>query len=258
MRRGDPGGILITGASGAIGAALARAYAAPGRTLILQGRDGERLDGVAGDCARAGGDVEAERRDLADVDGARAWLEDVFARHAPDLVVLNAGMNSSAADGDGDREPWARAAALLNLNLVAVAGLADVAARRMAARGSGQIALMSSLAAWVGLPVTPAYSASKAGVKAYGEALHGALAPRGVRVSVILPGYVRSPMCDAMPGPKPFLLTPEQAARRIRRGLERGRPRIAFPWPLAMGTRLLSMLPAAPAARILAALGYRA
>jgi hypothetical protein len=65
-------------------------------------------------------------------------------------------------------------------------------------------------------------------------------------------------MCDAMPGPKPFLLTPEEAAARIRRGLDRGRARIAFPWPLALGTRLLSMLPAAPAARILAALGYRA
>jgi short-subunit dehydrogenase len=258
MRRGEPSGVLITGASGAIGGALARAYAAPGRSLILQGRDGKRLEGVAGDCARAGAEVEAERRDLADVDGARAWLEDVFTRHDPDLVVLNAGMNTSAADGDGQLEPWERASALLGLNLLAVAGLADVAARRMAARGSGHIALMSSLAAWVGLPVTPAYSASKAGVKAYGEALHGALARRGVEVSVILPGYVRSPMCDAMPGPKAFLLTPEEAAVRIRRGLDRGRARIAFPWPLALGTRLLSMLPAVPAARILAALGYRA
>lgn len=116
--------------------------------------------------------------------------------------------------------------------------------------------MISSLAAHFGLPVTPAYCASKAGVKAYGEALRGWLAGEGIRVNVVMPGYVKSPMCDDMPGPKPFLWTPERAARAIRRGLERDQPRISFPFPLNLGTWLLGTLPAGLATRIVRWLGY--
>jgi len=126
----------------------------------------------------------------------------------------------------------------------------------MRRRGSGQIALVSSLAAWRGLPVTPSYSASKAGLKAYGEALRGALEPDGIKVSVVLPGYVQSPMCDLMTGHKPFLLTPDEAAIRIAKGLAANHGRIAFPFWLSLGTQWLSVLPDSVALWILKRLGY--
>jgi short-subunit dehydrogenase len=126
----------------------------------------------------------------------------------------------------------------------------------MRMRGRGQIALVSSLAAYFGLPVTPAYCASKAGLKAYGEALRGWLAPQGVKVNVIMPGYVKSPMCDDMPGPKPFLWSPERAAKTIQRGLARDKARISFPFPLNWGTWWLAVLPACVSTRIVRWLGF--
>lgn len=253
----DPCRVLITGASGAIGAALAQAYAEPGRTLVLQGRNLDALEQVAKSCRRAGSEVIVEGVDLLERASALAFIERHLADMTPDLVVLNAGMNVHAPPGEAI-EAAGEAEALLTLNMMMTQRLFDRVARAMLARGNGQIALVSSLAADMGLPPTPAYSASKAAVKAYGEAMRGALAPRGVRVSVIMPGYVRSPMCDAMPGPKPFLVSPEQAARRIRRGLSRNRGRIAFPFWLSLGTRWLGLMPIDWALTLLRRLGYRA
>jgi short-subunit dehydrogenase len=251
-----PACILITGASGAIGGALAREYAAPGVTLILQGRNQAGLETLARECAARGAQPSIVCLDMRDLGGLRRWAGRMVQETLPDLVIANAGMNFDIGpDGEGER--WEDIEALLEVNVRAVMALVEVVLPALRGRRSGQIALMSSLAAYFGLPVTPSYCASKAAVKAYGEALRGWLAPEGVRVNVIMPGYVDSPMCRAMPGPKPFLWTPKRAARVIRRGLEKNRARIAFPFPLNVGTWLLAVLPAEMSTRILRGLGYR-
>jgi short-subunit dehydrogenase len=128
----------------------------------------------------------------------------------------------------------------------------------MRARKSGQIALFSSLAGWRGLPATPSYSASKAAIKAYGEAMRDLVAVDGVKINVIMPGYVESKMCFEMPGPKPLLWAPDKAARRIRRGLAANQARISFPFPLNLGCWALGVIPPRLSSIILRWLDYGA
>lgn len=244
--------ILITGATGAIGSALAEAYAQPGCELFLHGRQAAVLQALAERCQARGAEVTAAAFDLRDGEQLDAWLAGLGAL---DLVIINAGLNTHIGPR-GEPEPWTEVEALIEVNLKAAMRIVHGVLPAMRARGSGQIALVSSLAGYFGLPLTPTYSATKAGLKAYGEALRGWLAPEGIRVNVIMPGYVRSPMCNEMPGPKPFLWTPQRAARVIQRGLAQDRARISFPFPLNWGTWWLAVLPAAWSLRILRGLGY--
>jgi short-subunit dehydrogenase len=248
-----PKSVLITGASSGIGAALAIEYAAPGRALFLQGRDAVRLAAVAAGCEARGAIVTQILQDLTPAEAWRRRLESLAAQTPIDLAILNAGVTLEARE---DGEAWPAVEHLLAVNLLGGLASASALVPAMRARGGGQIALMSSLAAWYGLPRTPSYCASKAALKAYGEALRGLLAPQGIAVNVVLPGYVATPMNENDAGPRPFRMAPAAAARRIRQGLARNRARIAFPWPLSWGMWWLAVLPPGVSQRIVRALGF--
>jgi len=247
--------ILITGATGAIGAALARYYAAPGVSLLLQGRQEQVLAELAEDCRQKGAGVECKVIDLTRFADLRAWLETLLPERLPDLIIASAGVNCNIGE-QGQGESWQEVEQLLDINIKANFVLMDQFLPALRQRGSGQIVLLSSLAAYYGLPITPSYCASKAAIKAYGEALRGWLAEDGIQVSVVMPGYVDSFMCRNMPGPKPFLWTAERAAAVIDRGLAKNRARISFPFPLNLGCWFLAALPPALSQRILKLLNY--
>ena len=250
-----PRTVLITGATGGIGGALAEAYAEPGNTLILQGRNAARLAELAAMCEARGARVLTRVLDVRNREELSAWLREIAHQETLDLVIVNAGVNTNIGpDGAGER--WEDVQTLIEVNVLAAMATVDAVLPSMRARGEGQIALISSLAAYFGLPVTPSYSASKAAVKAYGEALRGWLGPEGIHVNVVMPGYVESQMCRDMPGPKPFLWPADKAAWFIKRGLSRNQPRISFPFPLNFGTWWLSVLPPAISERILRLLNY--
>lgn len=254
-RYARPACVLITGATGGIGSALAEAYAAPGVRLVLHGRQQATLEALAARCVAAGAEVLTATGDVREQVSFRRWLAEINRTHAPDLALVTAGLNTHVGP-NGEPEDWASVEALLEVNLRAAMLTVDALLPAMRRRGHGQLALFSSLAAWHGLPVTPSYCASKAAIKAYGEALRGWLAGEGVAVNVVMPGYVDSLMCREMPGPKPFLWPAARAARAIKAGLAVNRARIAFPGLLAFGCWGLAVLPTAIASRLLRWLRY--
>lgn len=247
--------IIITGASGAIGRALALAYAQAGVTLLLQGRNSQALQETAEACRVAGAEVVTKTLDLLNQQSTLDWVTEVCQQQVPDLFIANAGMNIHAGENSQD-EDIHQVGQLVDLNVRCVLQMTNLIAASMRRAGRGQIALISSLAGYYGLPVTPSYSASKAALKAYGEGMRGALAEAGVGVTVVMPGYVDSSMCHEMPGPKPFLWSPERAARVIKKGLDANRARVSFPFPLNLGCWFLSVLPSALSQRILQWLHY--
>jgi short-subunit dehydrogenase len=236
----NPRSILITGASSGIGAALARAYAGPGVTLFLGGRDRERLEAVAQTCRDCGAQAHSRTLDVNDAEAMRAWLHEADGQAPLDLVVANAG-TSAGSGGTGESETQARRIFAVNVDGAMNTVLPILPA--MTARGRGQIALVASLAGFRGFPGAPAYCASKATLRVWGEGLRGLLAPNGIGVSVVCPGFVRTPMSDGNPYPMPMLMEADKAAAIIVKGLARNRGRIAFPWPLTWLVYAITALP---------------
>lgn len=231
--KAGPKNIAITGASSGLGAALARHYAAPGVTLHLQGRDAARLSQVASMCQEREATVYQQVVDVTDAAAMQEWLVNADNTSPLDLVIANAGI-SAGTGGTGESTEQVRA--IFATNIDGVINTVQPLIPAMMARKRGHIAIMSSLAGIRALPSSPAYSASKACVRYYGESLRGWLCHHGVDVSVICPGYIKTPMTDVNDFPMPFIMKVDDAAKRIAHGLAKNKARIAFPrklyWPL--------------------------
>lgn len=235
--------VVVSGASRGLGAALARRLAGPGVALLLLGRDEAALAQVAAACAEAGATVEAFAADLATARDAVAARIAAFDDAAPcDAVIANAGLAFGTAL-DGTPEPWAAAALQAEVNLIGAMAVAGPLLPRFAARRAGAVLLVTSVAAFRGPVDTPGYAASKAGLRAWGEALRASLAPRGVRVTVACLGFFDSRMGDAWRGPRPLRMTGDRAADAVLRGFRRGAARVDVPLAMALLLRLLDALP---------------
>ena len=236
----NPKSILITGSSSGIGEALALEYAAPGVHLALTGRDAARLEDVAQRCRAKGADTATGVLDVRDSAAMREWIEGEDGKTPFDLVIANAG--TSYADGELDFEKHLRH--VYATNVEGTFNTVLPALDRMRTRRRGQIAIMSSLSSFRGMPGAVAYSSSKAAQRIFGEGLRGEVAADGIEVSVIIPGYVRSRLQAQHKFPTPFLMDADRSARVIRRGLARNAQRIAFPFPVYFFMWLAAAMPA--------------
>ena len=231
--------ILITGAGSGIGRALALSYSAAGVNLFLCGRNLQKLQEVKNLCEALKANVLLEVLDVRDELQTQNWITKIEENFELDLVIANAGISAGTAGGT---ESFSQVKEIFSTNLNGVLNVIYPAIERMKIRRRGQIGIVSSLAGFRGLPSSPAYSASKAAVRVFGEGLRGNLARLGIEVSVICPGYVRTPMTDVNEFPMPFLMSAEQCASIIKSGLEKNKSRIAFPFPLYFVVWLMTLL----------------
>lgn len=242
---------VITGASGGLGAALAAGLAARGTDLTLIGRHAERLQETAARCGGAVG-VRQHLCDVTDAERMRAGLLAADDARPIDLVIANAGIGGRDVLAPPDGEPPALVREIFDVNMIGVINTVSPLIERLRARRDGHIVLVSSLAGYAGLPDAPAYCASKAAVRVYGQGLRRLLAPDRIGVTVVCPGFVDTAMSRSLPHGQPFRCSAEEAASRILRAADRGTHELAFPWQLVWLSRALSVLPPAVADLVLA------
>ncbi len=235
--------ILITGASGAIGGALARRLAAPGTQLLLWGRDATRLTVIAAICRAAGATVEFRQIDLVDTVATLAAIASDDLVAPIDMALLVAGQGDAVAPGQ-IVEPAEQVARLAVVNFAGPAALAAALATRMVGRGQGRILLVGSAAAFHALPHAPTYAGSKAGLARFAEALRLAVAPHGVVITLVSPGFIDW-AGGGRPVPRALLLPLEDAARRILAAFDAGVGHAIIPRRFALLRLLDRLLPAA-------------
>lgn len=241
--------IVLTGASSGIGAALAAELAGPGVTLCLFGRNASRLEASADAARAAGASVECVTIPVEDRAGMAAWLTRRDASGGIDMIIANAGIADGLSPGQMP-EADGTSHSLVCTNILGLLNTVEPLLPAMIARRSGHIVMVSSVAAIRPHPDIPTYSATKAAVRAYGVALRGWLRAHDITVTVVVPGFVTSPMSKRHVGFKPFEVTAERAASIIARGLARKSTRITFPWRLAALAWISSLLPAAISDRL--------
>jgi NADP-dependent 3-hydroxy acid dehydrogenase YdfG len=232
--------ILITGAAGAIGTALAKAYAAPGVHLFLGDIEAEPLESLASQCCTLGAQAHSTVVDITNREDTAAWISLSHRIRPLDLIIALAGISRGTLSREETPEETREVFAV---NLDGMLNTVDPVIPLFRLRGRGQIALMSSLAGSRGFPVAPSYCATKAAIRVYGEGIRSRLLRENIVISVINPGFVKSPMTDANPYYMPFRVSTDRAARIIKNGLAKHKARICFPWPYVVGVFFLSMVP---------------
>ncbi len=234
--------IAITGASSGIGAALAKFYAAQGFILELAGRNEKRLETVTNECRKMGANATGTVVDVTQLEQVKEWVADANRRQTIDIIHVNAGVTGGVGP-EQEFETPEDVDALISTNLIGATHTIGVAVQEMLQIGKGQIVVTNSLASYVGFKGSPAYCASKAGLRIYCESLQRSLKPKGIAVTLVYPGYVESPMSRKVIAPKPMTKTAEDAARLIAIATQNRKRQMGFPYLLWVGVRLLSILP---------------
>jgi short-subunit dehydrogenase len=241
MSDGNPV-VLLTGAAHGIGRATALALAARGTPLGLIDRDGVGLAAVAQDLKERGATVADATADVTDREGLRRAVASIEAAIGPiEVLVACAGIGTLTLVPNLDTSTLRET---LEVNLVGVAQSIEAVLPGMIARGGGHIVGVASVAGYRGFPWMISYSASKAALIAYLEALRPGLRRRGVTVTTVCPGFVRTQLSTSVPYQRPVkMIEPEEAARHLVRAVEKRPRNCVFPWDTRIGLAVLKYMP---------------
>ena len=233
--------VLITGASSGIGRALALELGKRKATLGLLARRAADLQELAGEVEQAGGRALALPADVRDAAAVRVAADELRARfNRIDVLVANAGIATTGHITEVRSED---VSAVMSINVVGAANSVAAVLPEMVARGSGQLVAISSLSAYRGLPKSAVYCASKAAVSAFFESARVDLRGTGVDVTIIHPGFIKTPLTAGRKAQMPYLMELDEATKKIISAIEERRKSYAFPWQLASLVRAAMLFP---------------
>ena len=233
--------VMITGASSGIGRELAVELARRGAKVGLLARRAAALDEVVAEIEAVGSRAIALPADVQDANSITEAVAKIEATLGPiDVMVANAGIaptkDSSKLGGD-------EVAEVIKINVIGAANCATAVVPEMLKRGQGQLVVISSLAAYRGLPKSAAYCASKAAVSAFFESLRLDLEPKGIAVTIIHPGFIKTAITAGRQAQLPFLMELDDAVKKIARAIEQRKKTYSFPWQLATIVRAGMIMP---------------
>jgi len=233
--------VFITGASSGIGQALAKHYAGQGATLGLVARRGEVLQTLS---AELGVECASYALDVRDGDALEKAAQDFMARFGvPDIVIANAGVSRGTLTEH--KEDIAAFKAVMEINVLGMVQTFQPFIAAMRQTGKGSLVGIASVAGIRGLPGAGAYSASKAAAISYLESLRVEMAPSGVHVTTIAPGYIRTAMTAVNTYKMPFLMDADVAAAKFAKAIENRRRFVIIPWQMGWATRFMRFIPPA-------------
>jgi NAD(P)-dependent dehydrogenase (short-subunit alcohol dehydrogenase family) len=233
-----PQTVWITGGGSGIGRALARSFARDGHVVAISGR---RADALAETAAADPVAIQCHPLDVTDSGSAEQVVAAIESRVGPiHIAVLNAGTYTPIWVEGFDP---AHFRGMIETNLIGVGNTIAPLLDRMRRRGTGTIVIVASVAGYAGLPGAAAYGASKAALINMAEALYPDARRFGIRIALVCPGFVETPLTAQNDFEMPFLMEVEDACRRIRQGLDSGRFETAFPRRFVLLLKLLRCLP---------------
>ncbi len=247
--------VLITGASSGIGRGLALELARRGARLGLLARRADELNRIVSEIEASDGIALPLPADITDVDAVSKAVAELREALGPiDVLIANAGIGGSKA---ADKLSAADVAKVINVNVIGVANSTTAVIPEMVTRGQGQLVIISSLAAYRGLPKSAAYCASKAAVSAFAESLRVDLQSLGIDVTIIHPGFIKTPLTEGRHAQMPWLMELDDAVKKMVRAIAARKKSYAFPWQLATIVRACMVLPIPLYDRIMARNSYR-
>ncbi len=233
--------VWLTGASSGIGEALAYELAARGAKVAVTARRAEVLDALVSQIRAKGGQAWSFPGDVTNLEEMKRVVASIESSVGPiDLAIPNAGTHVFTIPEQFNSAEYL---SIMQLNFGGILFCLEAIIPRMLERGKGALAPVASLAGYRGLPRAGAYGASKAAAIHFLESIRFHLKTKGITISIVNPGFVKTPLTDKNDFRMPFLIDSDKAAKIICNGIERGKREIAFPWPFKWVLKIARILP---------------